>query len=153
MDGTSVRQIEVPPAARALSTLARIDYEDAFLVETAAVGERTAEEWARTALEGAPVAIRTALVSGWSSIGLKLDRWGGTVLGWPIRKSTPDFVLLGADSRIGMPGQLLFKREQRGLLFATFVQHDNNVARAVWAATEPVHVPTVRRVLEHAYRR
>ena len=29
-----VRQVAVPPAARTLSTLAHIDYEDAFLVET-----------------------------------------------------------------------------------------------------------------------
>ena len=49
-----------------------------------------------------------------------------------------------------MPGELLFKRERDALLFATFVQHDNPVARAVWAGVEPVHVPIVRRVLEHA---
>jgi hypothetical protein len=150
MDGSSVRQIEVPRAARALSTLEQIDYEDAFLVEAPAWAQRTAEEWARAILEGAPASVRGALVSGWSSIGLKLDRSGPSVLGWPIRVNTPDVVLLGADSRIGMPGQLLFKRERRGLLFATFVQHGNHAARAVWAGVEPMHVPIVRRVLEHA---
>jgi hypothetical protein len=149
MDGSSVRQIDVPPEARALSTLEQIDYEDAFLVEAPACA-RTAEEWARAILEDAPASVRRALVSGWSSIGLKLDRSGPSVLGWPIRVNTPDVVLLGADSRIGMPGQLLFKREQRGLLFATFVQHGNHAARALWAGVEPVHVPIVRRVLEQA---
>jgi hypothetical protein len=29
-----VRQVTLPPAARALSTLSHVDYEDAFLVET-----------------------------------------------------------------------------------------------------------------------
>jgi hypothetical protein len=148
-----LRQIELPPAARALSTLAHIDYEDAFLIETERAQDKTAEEWARSILEGAPVKLRAMLTSGWTAIGLKLGRGDRYVLGWEIRASTPGFVLLGADSRLGMPAQLLFKREPGALLFATFVQHDNQVARAVWVGTEPVHVPTVRHVLEQARRR
>ncbi|MEZ0291202.1 MAG: hypothetical protein ACAH82_01610, partial [Solirubrobacteraceae bacterium] len=58
-----------------------------------------------------------------------------------------------AGSRIGMPGELLLKREGDALLFATFVQHGNPAARAVWAGVEPVHVPTVRRLLADAARR
>jgi hypothetical protein len=143
-----VRQIELPPAARALSTLAHIDYEDAFLIETDRAKDKTAEEWARTILEDAPAKVRAMLLSGWSAIGLKLRRGDRCVLGWEIRASTPDFVLLAADSRLGMPAQLLLKREPGALLFATLVQHDNHAARAIWAGTEPVHVPIVRRVLE-----
>ena len=78
---------------------------------------------------------------------------GGAILGWEIRRSTRDFVLLGADSRIGMPAELLFKREGDGLLFATFVQHGNPAARTVWAGIEPIHGPTVRRLLADAARR
>lgn len=148
-------KVAVPADARALSTLAHVDYEDAFLVEGMPVHERTAEQWARTVLEQAPIGMRSALQTGWSAIGLKLgvgtsDRF---VLGWEVRRSTPDFVLLAADSRIGMPGELLFKRERRALLFSTFVQHDNAAARALWAGVEPVHVPIVRRILEDARRR
>jgi len=75
------------------------------------------------------------------------------VLGWEVRSRTPEVVLLGADSRIGMPGELLFERQRETLLFATFVHHGNPVARALWAGVEPVHVPTVRHLLEHAGRR
>jgi hypothetical protein len=158
MDQTTmdrVRQIAVPADARALSTLAQIDYEDAFLVDTAAARERTAEQWARAVLEDAPLARRTTLLSGWSAIGLKVGgaQCGRSVLGWPIRRSAPDHVLLAAESRIGMPGQLLFQRRGDKLLFATFVQQGNQVARAVWAGVEPVHVPIVRRILEEASRR
>jgi hypothetical protein len=150
----TVRQIAVPPDARALSTLSHIDYEDAFLVETGPPRDRTAEQWARAIIEDAPITVRGRLLSGWSAIGLKLGRGRGrSVLGWEVRSRSPDFVLLGADSRIGMPGQLLFKRERHALLFATFVQHDNPVARAVWAGVEPVHVPAVRHLLEQASRR
>lgn len=75
------------------------------------------------------------------------------MLGWEVRRSTPDFVVLGADSRIGMAGELLFKRLLHTQLFATFVQHDNHIARAAWARVEPVHAPVVRYVLGQASRR
>ncbi len=90
-----------------------------------------------------------------SAIGLKLgaERAKRFVLGWEIRRDTPEFVLLGAESRIGMPAELLLKREEHALLFATLVQQDNQIARAVWAGTEPVHVPIVRRILDQASRR
>jgi hypothetical protein len=143
-------QVAVPAGVRALSTLLHIDYEDAFLVDVATAQERTPEQWAREVLENAPTSVRRTLQSGWTAIGLKLggaaaDR---SVLGWGIRRSTPEYVLLGAESRIGMAGELLFKRQRRTLLIATFVQQDNDVARAVWAGVEPVHVPFVRNLLE-----
>ncbi len=150
-----VGQVAVPPAARALSTLSHIDYEDAFLVDTSSAEDRTGEQWARAIFEDAPMIVRSALRSGWSSLGLRLDfrRSERFVLGWEVRRSTPGFVLLAASSRIGMPAELLFKRQQHRLLFATFVQHENPIARAVWAAVDPVHRPVVRYVLEHASRR
>jgi hypothetical protein len=150
-----VRQVEVPTSARALSRLARIDYADTFLVDVGPLDERTAEQWAREVLEGAPLAVRTQLLSGWSSIGLKIGRGPSkpSVLGWPVRQSTPDYVLLGADSRIGMPGELLFKKHGDTLLFATFVQHGNLIARGVWAMVESAHVRIVRNILDQASRR
>ena len=152
---TAVRQIPVPPNARALSMLARVDYADAFLADVGSPGDRTAEAWARTVLEDSPPRVRTSLLSGWSMIGLKVGRVpaGRSVLGWEIRRSTPDFVLLGAGSRIGMPGELLFKREPDALLFDTFVQHGNLVARAVWASIQATHVRIVRDLLERASQR
>lgn len=62
-------------------------------------------------------------------------------------------MLLRADSRIGMPGELLFKPSGKELLFATFVQHNNPLARAIWAAVEPMHVRVVSDILEQAGRR
>ena len=149
-----VRQVDVPASVRALSTLTRIDYADTFLVDIGP-SQLTTEQCAREILEGAPLAIRTQLLSGWSSIGLKIGKASsnGSILGWCVRHSTPDFVLLGADSRIGMPGELMFKREGETLLFATLVRHGNVLARAVWAMVEPAHVPMVRRILDQASRR
>jgi hypothetical protein len=150
-----VHRVEVPTAARALCTLPSVDYEDAFLVETGPVQDRTAEQWARTVLEDAPAMMRIALRRGWSTIGLQFGPNGSDrfVLGWEVRHSTPDFVLLGASSRQGLQAELLFKRQQRKLLFTTFVQHENQAARAMWASVEPVHRPIVRFILEQASRR
>ena len=142
---SAVRQVEVPPAVLERSTLQRVDYADTFRVELADVRARTAEQWARAVLEDAPAAVRGQLLSGWSSLGLKVGR--GSVLGWHVRSSTPDVLLLGAGSWIGMPGELLFKRERSGLLFATFVRQGNPAARALWGRVERVHVATVRRLL------
>ncbi|MGX9791848.1 hypothetical protein [Mycobacterium sp. MMS18-G62] len=151
----TARQIAMPEAARALCTLSRIDYEDAFLLEADAAQEPTASDWLKAVLEDAPIAVKAKLMLGWSAIGLipTLNRSTDSVLGWEIRSRTPDFVLLGRSSLIGMPGELLFKRESNGLLFATFVQHDNPIARTIWAATEPQHVPIVHDLLEQAGRR
>jgi hypothetical protein len=153
--GISVRQVAVPAEARQLCCLPRIDYEDGFLVEVNSAHEHTAREWVRAILEDAPLALRAKLSLGWSAIGLvpALSMSRGSVLGWKVRTSTPDYVLLGRTSVIGMPGELLFKREPTGLLFATFVRQDNRIARAIWAATEPQHVPIVRSLLVHAGRR
>jgi len=149
-----VRQVDLPPSARELSTLPRIDYSDAFLFDAVSTRDVSAEDLMREVLEGAPVAVRTQLLSGWSAIGLKVHIGSErSVLGWEIRRAAPDHVLLGADSRIGMPGELLLKKEDGALLFATFVAQRNLVARAVWAVTEPVHVRVVRDVLGQASQR
>ena len=149
-----VRQIDVPSSVRALSTLPRIDYCDAFLFDVGSRRDEDAEDLIREVLEGAPLAVRTQLLTGWSTIGLKVGNTSKrSVLGWEVRRAVPNHVLVGADSRIGMPGELLLKKEDGALLFATFVAQRNLVARAVWAVTEPVHVRVVRDVLGQASQR
>ena len=149
-----VRQMNLPSSARALSTLARIDYCDAFLFDVGSTHDESAEELIREILEGAPLAVRTQLLSGWSAIGLKVGNTSErSVLGWEVRRTVPDHVLLGADSRIGMPGELLLKKEGDALLFATFVAQRNLAARALWAVVEPVHVRVVREILGQASQR
>ncbi len=147
-----VRQIAVPRAIRARSTLARIDYADAFLVAGSAAEDRSAEAWCHTVLQDAPLRVRMRLVIGWTSLGLRLGPpWSdGRVLGWQIRRRTPEIILLGAGSYIGMPGELLFERRPEGLLFATFVTHRNAAARAMWARVQDTHVRVVTSLLRRA---
>ena len=152
---STVRQIPVPEEARALSTLARIDYADAFLVERGASDGLTPEELIRVFLGDAPRSLRTTLLSGWLALGLKLKpgHSSGYVLGWEVRRSTSDHVLLGAESRVGMPAELLLNRHSQRLLFCTFVELGNVVVRGVWAGVEPGHVPVVRHVLAQGAER
>jgi hypothetical protein len=147
-----VQQIAPPMAAHRLSTLARIDYEDAFLIWTAVAAEQTGEEWAAVILEDAPLATRSSLLMGWSSLGLRLHpaRSDGYVLGWKVLASPPDFVLLGADSPLGLRAQLLCKRERHAILFCTFVEKRNAMARTIWARVEPIHRRVLPRVLGQA---
>jgi hypothetical protein len=144
-----VRQVALPPAARALSTLSRIDYEDAFVLESGCAHDRTGEQWARAILEDAPIVVRTALVSGWSALGLRLasTRSDRFVLGWEVRRSSPAFALLGARSPFGLAAELLVERRRKTVLFATLLHLENGLARAVWAVVRPVHLQVVRFVL------
>lgn len=147
-----VRQIAVPPDARALSTLPRIDYADAFLVRADSARRCSAEQWCRAMLSEAPAAIRMRLLLAWPAIGLMpaVGASQRSILGWQIRSITTEFVLLGRASLIGMPGELLFQRTDGAWLFCTFVQYDNIVGRTVWSSVEATHVQTVRDLLRHA---
>jgi hypothetical protein len=152
--GPVVRQVALPAAARALSTLSRIDYADAFEVDIDPAGGRTGEEWARATLEDASAAMRGQLRWGWFALGLKLgeapaDR---SVLGWELRRTTSDFALLGARSRVGLPGELLFEPRGSTLLFATFVAHENPLARVTWTAVALRHRQVVASLLKRAAR-
>jgi hypothetical protein len=151
---TGVRQIAPLPGVRSASTLGRVDYEDAFVVDVGETSALTAEQWMRMILEGASAAVRLQLLSGWSALGLRVSLSGTdrSVLGWQIRAADPTFVLLGAESRVGMPGELFLRREADRLLFATFVRHDNAVVRALWARVVPTHVRMVQELLARAGR-
>jgi Protein of unknown function (DUF2867) len=148
----AVRQIALPPDARARSTLPHVDYADAFVVDTDGAPDRTPEEWARAILEGAPAATRRVLTSGWLALGLRVGAAppGESVLGWEVRRSTADHLLLGARSHAGMPAELLFERRDKTLLFATLVRYENPAVRALWAGVMPVHLRVVRSLLEQA---
>jgi hypothetical protein len=148
-----VRQVSLPVDARALSTLSRVDYEDAFIVDVG--GERTAEGWARAVFDDAPLAVRARLLSGWIGLGLKLgEPWSARhVLGWKVQQSSPSVVLLGAESLLGLQAELLFRTEPRGLLFATLVQQNNPLARTVWVRITSIHQKVVHSLLDHAARR
>jgi len=118
---TTVRQVAVPPAVRTRSTLAHLDYADAFVVDIRAAQSRTAKEWARAILEGPPLSVQRQLRWGWKALGLKRDA-GRAAPRAPA--AFPPLRHLRAARQSDRP---------RGL-----------------GRPEPVHVPIVRRVLPPA---
>jgi hypothetical protein len=149
-----VREFALPPEARELTTLPRLDYHDCFLVDDVRRSDRTPEQWARALVGGAPPKMQRTLRTAWLTLGLKLGPADDEqlVLGWPVRLSTDDHVLLSADSRAGFSAELLLKLEPPGLLFATFIQLHNALGRGLWALITPGHQRTVAYVLERGTR-
>jgi hypothetical protein len=152
----TVREIPtLPDGARSLTTLgATAGYTDTFLTDVP-VAERSAEAWGRLILEDAPLALRAPLPSGWASLGLRhgpLDS-PDHVLGWPIRDRTQDHMLLSAESRLGMPAELLFAQREGMLLFATLIRFDLPPMRILWHGVERPHKRIVRILLTHAAQR
>ncbi len=149
----TVSQVALPADARAMSTLSRVDYTDAFRVKAGV--ERTPQQWMDAVLQDAPFRVRARLVAGWLALGLKLRApWSERhVLGWPVQRSDPDILLLAAESRLGVQGELLVRSEPGGLLFATIVQLHNPAARVVWARITTHHQRVVRSLLTHGARR
>jgi len=132
-----VREIPLPASALSFSTLRRIDYTDAFLLDCPQAQQRTGEEWARAMLEEAPAATRTMLRRGWFALGVRLGRTDDRrlVLGWAIRERSPDFALLAARSLFGIDAEVLVRREPGALLVATLMQLNNPLARAFGPAS------------------
>jgi hypothetical protein len=153
MNVSKLTEISLPPAARALSTLPRIDYCDAHLIALDPADGRTAEQLARVIFEDAPVTLQASLMLGWLSLGFRMRRphAPGATIGWPIKEVTDERVLLASQSRLGLAGELLILRQRNSLLFSALVQQRNAFARALWAAILPrVHRPVERTVLEGA---
>lgn len=152
---TEAREIAVSPDVRALSELSRIDYENAVVAEFAAAGSRSAEQWFREILERAPSELREALVSGWSGLGLRLGPLDDDqhVLGWSIRRSTPDEVVLSASSEGGLRGELVVRRQRDSLLFGSFIRLDTAAVRDMWNAVVHQHTPAMCQLLAGAVDR
>jgi hypothetical protein len=150
----AVRRVALPADAERVCTLSRVDYSDAFVVEVNSHADRMPLGWARVILERAPLSFRASAPLVWLALGLKHGSPVAPrcVLGWEIRRDEPTFALLGADSRIGMPAELLVRRQGSRLLFATLIEHQNLAVRAVWAAMTPMHQRVVRQRLEEAGR-
>ena len=152
---SSVREVAFPPSFRALTTLPRVDYTDAFILTTPAGADRMGVEWARALVEDAPAETRRMLRRGWCALGVRLGSPDDErrVLGWEVRRTSPDHAVLAADSRLGMEAELVFERRPGALLFATIIKLNSPLARIVWTLFSPQHRKVVRHLLAESGRR
>lgn len=154
--GEGVRRMAASAETRRRTTLRRVDYQDVFELDLEpSPTSRTAEQWIREILEGAPDALQRRLVRGWTALGLRLEsrRDPGCVLGWRVRLADETAVVLGAPSRIGMPAELVLLRGSEALTFSTLIRFGNPAVRVLWAAVEPAHLRVVPDLLALTRRR
>jgi hypothetical protein len=154
-DTTRASRVGVTEGMRASSTLARRDYEASWEVTTANLPHRSAEQWVRAMLEGAPRLLRTFVVWGWvAGLGFRLGPRPSPnhVLGWTIVNSSPDVIVLSVQSLVVGTSQFVLRVEGTRVVLANFVQYERRGARAVWSIVQPLHHRVVPFLLGHAAR-
>ena len=92
------------------------------------------------------------MTSRFSALGVRLGPVPSDdhVLGRPVRQRTPDHVLLGTGSSIGLLPEVVVQCTDGALLFAYFNQRDTDEARSRWSSVEHTHVPAMLRLLQQA---
>src|SRR5215207_6651710 len=152
---TTPHQVDPPQSVRELTTLGRVDYLDAFVTEVDPDDPGRAQAWARAMLEGVGRRERLEFQLVWRALGLRLGLLPSAdhIVGWRILDEQPDYVLLLADSWIGMPAEVLVRRVGSELTMLTFVEQRTILARAMWATATPVHRAAVPGLLRAVSRR
>jgi hypothetical protein len=128
---------ETPP-----SSVASLDYADAFEVTRSPTDRRSAEQWARDGFERLPLPTRRSLllVHHWI-LGFRLGPWASPnhVLGWRIVTSEPDLLHLEARSTL-MRGHMVWRLYDERLVMTTFLQYEmRRTAPVVWAVIGNIH--------------
>jgi hypothetical protein len=130
------------------------DYADAFEIRSDEPDPRTAEQFARAALEQAPRAVRWTVLTAWR--GLLRFRLGPTsspnhVLGMQIMAARPEAIHLQAESWLIRGAVVGRKVDPRHVVVSTYVFYTSPVAaRIVWTAVGPLHRRVARYLMEHA---
>ena len=133
----------VAPTAMAPDGSNQFDYADAFEIRPSAGDERSAEDWMRCGLEGAPLPLRwTILVAHRFVLGFDLAPHSapGNIMGWRIVTSTPDLTHLQATSPL-LRGDLVARRDGPELVtLSTYLSFRRpRSARIVWMLVGPLH--------------
>jgi hypothetical protein len=131
------------------------DFACAYDAHIGPSDNRTAEEWARAAWEGAPAPLRWFMLVGWRVVlGLRLGPRPSPehILGWRITTRAPDLVVCELESRM-LRASNTFERIDERLVWSTFVTYTRPIAHVIWPPVSLLHRPLVRLALRHAASR
>jgi len=133
---------------QSLSELSPIQYREAFAVQV--TEQRTPEEWARSLLEGAKPRKRTAMLTTWGLLRLKLGPPGSPehVLGWRVHSRGERAVVLALRNRAGLEARIVLSATGHRLVHTMVVRNDHWYWRLLWAALAPRHREFVRGLLQ-----
>ena len=132
------------------------DYADAYEIEILATDSRSAEEFAREALENSPAALRRFIVIAHRYVlGLRLAPLDapGHVLGWRVVASTQELAVLTAESPLAQAALVGRRVAPDRVRLTTFLAYRRPlVARTIWTAVGPAHRRIAPYLLERAAR-
>lgn len=135
---TVFQQRNVPETIRALGSLAKLDYVDLFVATTSKATDTSAEEWARSAMEGASPAGRFI---AWRVLcGLRLEPRPSPVYvaGWKIAERGDNWIRVKASSWF-MSARIVFQVDEGRVSFATFIRYDRPIGALVWRPVSVIH--------------
>jgi hypothetical protein len=145
-----VRMVAVPEDVAGLAGLATADYQEAF--EFASDSGLRPEQWARLILEGASRRERLSMLGTWVALGVGLAPPGsaGQVLGWRIRRSDQEAVVLGVRALVGLTARIVIRVDGGQVVHAMVVRYDRRLGGRLWALAAPKHRSFLAGLLQRA---
>jgi hypothetical protein len=148
---TTARRTDVPERILAMGPLADPSYSCAFAIAAPPSGARSAENWLRGIMEGAPAPMRWSIVAGW--VGVLRLRLGPRpspdhVLGWRVVSTSPTEIVIGVEGPL-LSARQVVEVQQDAVLHPTIIRYDQPAARALWGMAAPIHVRTIPYLMEH----
>jgi hypothetical protein len=140
MSGSKSVEVAVPAATHGLALLDRVDYEDAFQVDTSV--QRTPEQWMRAFVEGAPRWFQLPWLGGGRLLfGARFGPMDAPdhVLGWKVLVDRPDVFAVGLDSSGGLRARMVALSPPGAALIATQMQRDPGLANTLFPAIRRGH--------------
>ncbi|RSM98243.1 DUF2867 domain-containing protein [Nonomuraea sp. WAC 01424] len=141
---------DIPPSARAATSLPVIDYADHFSLATDV--EATAEQWARAMFGDVPSAAERFIWRGLLGLRLARGRSPATVAGWRITARGGDWIRLEAASWF-LTGNLVVRAAEGRVSLTTLLRHDRRVGHVAWPPLSAIHRRLVPGVLRGAVAR
>ena len=133
----------------------RHDFACAYEIGIAPGDDRSPEQWARAAWEGAPAPLRWFMLAGWRLVlGLRLGPRPSRdhILGWHIVERDAGSVACQLRSGF-LSARNTFRKADGMLRWSTFVTYDRPIARVIWPPVSVIHRLIVHVALRRAATR
>jgi hypothetical protein len=140
---------EIPEAIRSAATMDRPDYADLCTATTSRARQKTAEEWARCAMEETAAGRSAPRV--WRLLGLRLGATSSPdfVQGWSVADRDENWIRVEASSWC-MTAHAVVHVDDTHVSIALFVRYDGPVAAFIWPMVSAIHRRAVPVMLQQA---
>jgi hypothetical protein len=137
MSIAAVQEREIPAEISEVGMPAP-DYVDLFTAPVRAGADASAEEWARTTMEGASPQGRFLAWQVLCGLRLATATSPDHIAGWRIVERGESWIRLEAQGSF-MSANIVFRVDDGRVSFATFVRYERRVGALIWGTVSPVH--------------